>query len=198
MWQKPELIFICGCNGAGKSTLTYSTLIQKKGYFFIDPDRISKEHGLSPIEAGKKVSFLVNNLIDQKRPFIKESTLTSNFDFSVAEKAKNAGYITTLYYIGLQSAELAISRVHSRVRAGGHNVPADDIRRRYDRSVANLIKAINHFDSVIVLDNTSYTYEEVAYFQNGECILHCCTPFWFQKVAEELQLESQSPSPSPF
>ena len=197
MWQKPELIFICGCNGAGKSTLTYSTLIQKKGYFFIDPDRISKEHGLSAIEAGKEVSFLVNNLIGKRRSFIKESTLTSKFDFSVAEKAKNTGYITRLYYIGLQSAELAILRVQSRVRAGGHHVPADDIRRRYERSLANLTKAIKIFDSATVYDN-SYKYKTVAHFYHGECIRQYLSPIWFQKIAEELQQESQSTAPSPF
>ena len=41
MWQKPELIFVCGCNGAGKSTLTRAAHCLEKGYALLDPDRIS-------------------------------------------------------------------------------------------------------------------------------------------------------------
>lgn len=187
--KRPELIFVCGCNGAGKSTLTYATLSRGKDYFFIDPDRIAKEKNLTPIEAGREVSVQVKNLIAKRHSFIKESTLTSRFDFSVADKARVVGFTTSLIYVGLQSADLAVSRVQSRFMAGGHSVPDDDIRRRYERSIANLAKAIAVFNAVIIYDNSHSSYREVA-FNNGQRTRHSFTPDWFKKVEEEFQLST--------
>jgi predicted ABC-type ATPase len=43
------------------------------------------------------------------------------------------GYRTTLHFIELPSADVAVRRVAIRVAAGGHSVPEADIRRRFDR-----------------------------------------------------------------
>ena len=195
MRQKPELIFVCGCNGAGKSTLTRAAHCMEKGYALLDPDRISLEEHLTAVTAGREVSRRVREYIAQGTPFIKESTLTSKFDFSIAARAKDAGFTLTLIYIGLQSAALALARVRSRVRNGGHNVPAEDICRRYERSLANLVQATKVFDSVLVLDNSGPSYREVALFRGGCCARYTYSPSWFCKVAEKLRLESPS-SPS--
>ena len=45
--------------------------------------------------------------------------------------AQDAGYTVTLMYFWLKSPELAVERVHARVEAGGHNIPEETIRRRY-------------------------------------------------------------------
>lgn len=42
------------------------------------------------------------------------------------------GYLVSLYFLRLQSPELAIARVAKRVRQGGHDVPELVIRRRFD------------------------------------------------------------------
>ena len=47
-----------------------------------------------------------------------------------------------LTYVGLESAELAVERVRQRAAAGGHSVPAEEVVRRYRRSLANLKKAL--------------------------------------------------------
>lgn len=176
MRQKPELIFVCGCNGAGKSTLTRAAHCMEKGYALLDPDRISLEEHLTAVTAGREVSRRVREYIAQGTPFIKESTLTSKFDFSIAARAKDAGFTLTLIYIGLQSAALALARVRSRVRNGGHNVPAEDICRRYERSLANLVQATKVFDSVLVLDNSGPSYREVALFRGGCCARYTYSP----------------------
>ncbi|MFN3436282.1 MAG: hypothetical protein ACK41V_01155 [Acidovorax sp.] len=43
-----------------------------------------------------------------------------------------------IYYVALPSAELATQRVALRVKLGGHNIPPDDIARRFQRSLHNL------------------------------------------------------------
>jgi predicted ABC-type ATPase len=45
--------------------------------------------------------------------------------------------------------------VKDRVLKGGHDVPEEDQRRRYPRSVANLRTAFDLADEVILFDNSS-------------------------------------------
>jgi predicted ABC-type ATPase len=48
-------------------------------------------------------------------------------------KCKVNGYTINLIYFWLQTPELAIKRVQRRVESGGHNIPIEVIRRRYER-----------------------------------------------------------------
>lgn len=59
-----------------------------------------------------------------------------------------------LYYVGLASADLALERVRHRAEIGGRDIPEDDVRRRFDASIANFAKALDYCDEVRVYDNT--------------------------------------------
>ena len=50
---------------------------------------------------------------------------------------RQRGYEVHLFYLWLTSADLAVKRVHERVRQGRHDVPAEVVRRRYVRSARN-------------------------------------------------------------
>jgi predicted ABC-type ATPase len=41
-------------------------------------------------------------------------------------------------FLWLPSPELAIARIKDRVALGGHNIPANDVRRRFGRGIKNL------------------------------------------------------------
>jgi hypothetical protein len=45
-----------------------------------------------------------------------------------------------LHYIVIGSATQAVDRVALRVKLGGHHVPEDDIRRRYERSLRHFLE----------------------------------------------------------
>ncbi len=45
-----------------------------------------------------------------------------------------------LFYLWLPSVEMALARVSGRVRAGGHAVPKEDVRRRYERGLSNFLR----------------------------------------------------------
>ena len=53
-------------------------------------------------------------------------------------KWQKMGYKVILMYFSLPFVEIAIDRVRSRVKKGGHNIPEQDIRRRFERSNINL------------------------------------------------------------
>jgi len=68
-----------------------------------------------------------------------------------------------LYYVTLPSPELAVERVALRVRQGGHNIPATDVMRRFERSLVNFHTLYRPLvDRWEVLDNSSGLLEPIA------------------------------------
>ena len=63
-----------------------------------------------------------------------------------------------LFYLRLDSPELAIARVRQRVKEGGHNVPEDTIRRRFTAGLRNFEKIYKPMvDEWALYDNSSRT-----------------------------------------
>ena len=63
-------------------------------------------------------------------------------------------YFVTLFFLSLSTPELAIARVKQRVCEGGHSIPEDVIRRRYEAGLQNfsqiykdLVDEWLHFDN---------------------------------------------------
>jgi predicted ABC-type ATPase len=69
--------------------------------------------------------------------------------------ARNRGFEIVLIYIGTENVEINLSRIANRVLAGGHDVPEQDVRRRYKRSFANLLTAITRSHHAILFDNSA-------------------------------------------
>ncbi len=147
---------ICGPNGAGKSTWSRG-IATRHNVVCIDTDALAAG-GLSSIAAGKVAAEMARTLIANGVSFARESTLTAKFDFQIMQIAREAGYAIHLTYIRLETPELAISRVRSRVQHGGHDVPEADIRRRYRRSLENLPRALESVDDYVILDNSEEGY----------------------------------------
>lgn len=153
----PKMICVCGPNGAGKSTLSRA-VAARENLLVIDPDALGKQ-GLSPVAAGKAAAGMARSFINEGISFVRESTLTSNFDFKIIEKAKKSGYRLELIYIMLESSALAMERVEARKARGGHAVPVQDIIRRYTRSLVNLPRALPLMDKIVILDNSTTNYK---------------------------------------
>ena len=82
----------------------------------------------------------IDKLLSQKLDFAFETTLATKTYANTILKAKDIGYHTVLVFFWLESVELAIERVKSRVIEGGHNIPEPVIRRRYSGGIKNLFK----------------------------------------------------------
>ena len=154
---QPVLSIFAGPNGAGKSTLTASGLFGDAK--IIDPDAIARE--LSPenpsavaSRAGKRALDLRKELLSKKQSFVIETTLSGNSTLSLIDEAKANGYRVELRYIGLNDVDLAKVRVAGRVSSGGHDVPDEDITRRFGRSLENLPEAISRSDRSDIYDNS--------------------------------------------
>ena len=142
----PNIFILAGPNGAGKST-TARTLLPMflNCREFINADDIAR--GLSAFRservafhAGRLMLSRLNELAHRRIDFAFETTLASRSFCPWLKLRQAEGYECHLLYIWLPKVELAIERVALRVRAGGHDVPTADIRRRYDRSQTNFLE----------------------------------------------------------
>ena len=93
-------------------------------------------------------------MIETRRLFVFETTLSSQQSLKLMREAKAAGFKVGLYYSALDSVETDIERVRQRVAKGGHDIPEPDIRRRHKGSFLKLTEALKIADEVVLVDNS--------------------------------------------
>ena len=165
-----RLFIISGCNGAGKTTASYTILPEILNCEeFVNADEIAK--GLSPfnpesaaIQAGRLMLERINNLISKGKDFAFETTLATKSYKNFVIEAKDKGYHVTLLFFWLRTLDLAVKRVETRVKEGGHNIPEDVIRRQYDNGLRNFYKIFEPIvDEWMFIDNSGEPYEIIAH-----------------------------------
>jgi predicted ABC-type ATPase len=98
--------------------------------------------------------FLRQKLLELNVSFTFETVMSHPGKVDLLDQARLAGYRTYLYFVATDDPAINISRVRSRVKLGGHNVPEDRIETRYHRSLDLLMKAIRHTNRAYVFDNS--------------------------------------------
>jgi len=161
--QRPSIYVISGVNGAGKSSLAGQTFRQSSSDYF-NPDEAARllmtaNPTLTQTEANSAAWHegvrLLRRAIDERLDFAFETTLGANTIPRLLRKAANAGLDIYIWYVGLESPELHIARVQSRVARGGHDISEADIRRRYERSRLNLIDLLPVLRALRIFDNSA-------------------------------------------
>jgi len=161
---RPSRIYvIAGVNGAGKSSIG-GAAFRSYGSDYYNPDEaarqlIAADSGLDPAEANaaawRQGVGLLRQAITERLDFALETTLGGNTIPRLLAEAAAQGVAIYVWYAGLSSPELHLRRVRSRVRQGGHNVPEDAIRRRYERSRLNLIALLPLLTALRMYDNSA-------------------------------------------
>lgn len=187
--SRPIAVFYAGTNGSGKSTLREINPIE--GIKIIDPDmiarRINPENPRSvDIQAGREATNLFREVLKNKVNFSLETTLSGKSAVNKIKLAKEAGFEVHLFYIGLDKVEKNIERVNERVKAGGHYISEEDIRRRYTDSMSNLAKAIEFSDCGTLFSNIK-RHEAIYSFKNHKIALMKNEPEEWAKKAVEIQ-----------
>jgi predicted ABC-type ATPase len=157
MSERPWLYVVAGPNGAGKSTLAQLLLPDVP---VVNPDDIARTINPQAPEAvaftaGREALKHVDEHLDAARSFGVETTLAGRWIFRVMRQASLSGFRVMVLYVGIAPETLAVRRVAERARSGGHNVPVEDIRRRYRISLAHLAEAVAGADQAVLYDNSS-------------------------------------------
>lgn len=141
----PTCWMIAGPNGAGKTTFALDYLPRLAHCRqFINADLIAA--GLSPLAPEQQLLvasrlFLseIERCIAARQDFAFETTLAGRSYLKLINRLKTQGWRVELIYLALPSAEMSRLRVAERVAHGGHNIPTQDIKRRFPRSLHNLL-----------------------------------------------------------
>lgn len=159
---------IGGVNGVGKSSFT-GVLKERSTDLgtIIDVDKITAELGGNPLNGGKAALRRISECIEKGVSFTQETTLSGRKTEATAKQVAQLGYCVRLYYIGLDTVEESLARIENRVRRGGHNIPDDDVNRRFAGRWEAVSKVLPYCDEAEFYDNDN-GFVKVAEYRNGE------------------------------
>ncbi len=147
----PEVIVFAGPNGSGKSTITR---MAKIGGEYINADDIKRTTLCTDLEAAIKAEELRERMIVDRKDFTFETVLSTDRNLLLLQRAKEKGYFIRGIYVLTCNADINIARVNAREALGGHGVPEEKIRSRYDKALALVPKFVEICDILHIYDNT--------------------------------------------
>jgi predicted ABC-type ATPase len=203
--EAPCIYVIAGPNGAGKSSII-GDVISRQGVRTFNPDAAAKQvRAANPslsTEESNSVAWhegvrLLRQAIDDRLTFAFETTLGGQTITELLESAAATRIDLRIWYVALTSAELHIQRVKSRVERGGHDIPVDAIRSRYDQSRSNLIQLLPVLRELWLYDNSLEADPEAGVPPKPRLIIHIAktqivatcplreTPGWAKPIVAE-------------
>lgn len=161
MGEVRKIIIIAGPNGAGKTTFAIEYLPKEAGCpIFVNADLIAA--GISPFRpelaafhAGRLMIEEIERHVSIWESFAFETTLSGKTYARMISQWRRKGYKIKLVFLYLPDVTTAIERVKNRVRQGGHNVPEQTIRRRYEKGWHNFQHLYKQLvDAWVLYDNS--------------------------------------------
>jgi predicted ABC-type ATPase len=177
--EAPVIFVLAGVNGAGKSSLG-GRLLRGSGQDYFNPDeaarRIRDAIGCTQDEANslawEEGKRRLEAAINARFSYAFESTLGGHTIPAMLVEAASAGIEVLIWFVGLSSPEQHIARVRSRVAAGGHDIPEELIRKRWDTSRRNIIALMPHLTELKVFDNSEEGDPAAETIQPPRLLLH--------------------------
>lgn len=163
-----QLIVVGGPNGSGKSTLARE-IVKEKEINYISADDIAYE--LNPakpesvrIQAGKEFFKRLDQAVQNEENILIESTLSGKSLISLLSKYNaDFDYLIIVVFVYVSNVAVCAERVAVRVQKGGHDVPLEDIKRRFGRCLYNFWHHYRHqSEQWYLFYNAEDNFQEVA------------------------------------
>lgn len=191
--MKPTLVLLAGPNGSGKTTLYQTRVAGSFAGPFINADIIQRDELQDP---SMTASYAAAKIAKERRQehfvarksFATETVFSHPSKLEIIETAKQLGYIVIVMHICVETPDLSVARVKARTDEGGHDVPEDKIRDRYERSQPLIRQAVLRADRGMVFDNSRLNSppELMLVFANGRLIkAEALVPDWVLRAYEQ-------------
>lgn len=168
--KKPEVIVFAGPNGSGKTSVTRLAKVIEP---YINADEIKRTNYCSDLEAAQIAEKMREECVAKNRSFTFETVLSTERNLRLLQRAREKGYFVRCVYILTSNPDINVSRVESRVANGGHSVPEDKIRSRYEKALSLIPELVKVCDILHVYDNSTLPFrifkkrkQEYFYWQN--------------------------------
>lgn len=176
---------IGGVNGVGKSSFTGVLKEQSTDLgYIIDVDKITAELGGNALTGGKAALSKIRDCISRGVSFTQETTLSGYKTEATAKQVKELGYRVRLFYVALDTVQESLERIQNRVNRGGHDIPHDDVLRRFSCRWEAVAKVLPYCDEAEFYDNGN-GFVKVAEYRNGEVrTIGSYEPKWLLELQE--------------
>lgn len=181
MVRLPEVIVFAGPNGSGKSTITQ---MAKVGGEYINADDIKRTTLCTDLEAAVKAEELRERMINDKKDFTFETVLSTDRNLLLLQKAKEQGYFVRGIYVLTSNVDINVARVQAREALGGHGVPEEKIRSRYDKALALIPRLVEICDILHIYDNTREPFR--IFKKRKDKYYHWKNQYWSNDDIERL------------
>ncbi|MCI7767133.1 MAG: zeta toxin family protein [Oscillospiraceae bacterium] len=164
---------IGGVNGVGKSSLT--------GVL----KALRNDMGI--IIGCENAETLVHCCLEKGVDFTQETTLSGKKTLKTVIAARERDYYIRLYYVAVSSAEESVRLIENRVSKGGHDIPEEDVKRRFSKRFDDLIAILPYCREVHFYDNEN-GFEEVGEYRNGTLTVTAeAPPKWLCGIKENIK-----------
>ena len=179
---------IGGVNGVGKSSLTGVLVGEYTDLgIVVDTNSLTAKLGGDKLKGGKEAIKIINDSLEKGINFTQETTLSGQKPLRTIIAAREKDYYIRLYYVGISSADESLIRISNRVRKGGHNIPTEDVIRRYEKRFEDLVKILPYCNEVHFYDNEN-GFVDVGEYRNGNIIFSGdYVPEWLKLLKEYLK-----------
>lgn len=151
----PEIIVFAGPNGSGKSTITKMAKVIEP---YINADDIKRTNYCTDLEAAQLAEKMREQAIASNKSFTFETVMSTDRNLKLLKKAKEKGYFIRCIYVLTADVNINILRVESREAIGGHGVPEDKIRSRYNKALKLIPELVDIADVMHIYDNSIVPY----------------------------------------
>jgi predicted ABC-type ATPase len=151
----PEIIVFAGPNGSGKSTITKMAKVIEP---YINADDIKRTNYCSDLEAAQMAENMRKQAVSDNRSFTFETVMSTDRNLNLLKEAREKGYFIRCIYVLTADVNINVMRVESREALGGHGVPEDKIRSRYQKCLALIPKLVEISDIMHIYDNSTIPY----------------------------------------
>lgn len=161
--NKPELIFVVGCNAVGKSTFIRTRLNELEDFEILMTD-VYKSRTIA----------LAQQAILERKNIILETVFNDESFISLIDKARDAGYQTSLVVLFLDSIEQSNKRVALRgMQQSGITISGNNVKINFNESFKNVTTFFFYFDrSDFIYTGVGDINQLIMSFKKGKLITY--------------------------
>ena len=151
---------------------------------YINADDIKGTNHCTDLEAAQLAESLRENAIKDGKSFTFETVLSTDRNLNLLKKAKEQGYFIRCIYVLTADPQINVIRVKARVALGGHPVPDEKIKSRYNKSLAQIPELIKVCDIVHIYDNSEVPFR--IFKKRKEQFFSWTNEYWSEEDVKRL------------